>query len=150
MRAAETMSVPGTTAGVAQAVQAFEGFCRTHALPPQARWRFLVALDEILSNIVRHGSGDAPIGLTFSVERGTVGLDVVDRAAAFNPLLVPEPDTSAPLDRREPGGLGLALVRRLMDEVRYERRENQNCLSMRWREPQGAVRPETRTPDGNH
>ena len=135
MPAVETLSVPGTLPGVLQAVQAFERFSRAHALSEGAAWRFLVALDEILSNIVRHGLAGrgGAIDLTFSIDGDDVAVEIIDAAGAFNPLLLPPPDTSSPLADRQPGGLGIAIVRRLMDDTRYERRDDRNHFIMRWR-----------------
>ena len=135
MRAVETLSVPGTLSGVLQAVQAFEQFGRVHELSKSAMWRFPLALDEILSNIVRHGLAGrrATIDLTFSLAGEDVVVEVVDAADAFNPLLAPAPDNTAPLAERQPGGLGIALVRRLMDDTRYERRNGRNHFLMRCR-----------------
>lgn len=120
-------------AGVRQAIQAFEEFGRAHVVADGTRWRVQLALDEILSNIVRHGDEGSAAGvdLTFSLAGGVVAVEVVDQSRAFNPLLAPEPCTSGPLQDREPGGLGIALVRRLMDEALYERRHNRNYFVMR-------------------
>ena len=133
MRAVETVSVPGTLQGVRQAMLAFERFGRTHGLPAGAEWRVLLALDEILSNIVRHAAaaGDPGIDVTFSLVDGSVQVDVMDSAEPFNPLLAPPPDTQSPLSERRPGGLGIALVRQLMDETRYERHGSRNHFVMR-------------------
>ena len=49
----------------------------------------------------------------------------------FNPLLAPRPDTTSALLDRQPGGLGLLLVRRLMDETLYERRNDRNHLLLK-------------------
>ena len=135
MRAVESLSVPGTQPGVRQAVEAFEQFGRTHALAPEAAWRFPLALDEILSNIVRHGlrGRRGAIDLTFSVEDECVAVEITDTAEAFNPLLAAAPDTSSPLDQRQPGGLGITLVRQLMDDTQYDRRNERNHFVMRWR-----------------
>jgi len=135
MRAVESLSVPGTLSGVLQAVQAFELFGRTHDLSKGATWRFPLALDEILSNIVRHGLAGrrGTIDMTFSLDGEDVVVEIVDAADPFNPLLAPPPDTTSPLDRRQAGGLGIALVRRLMDETRYERRDGRNHFLMRCR-----------------
>jgi serine/threonine-protein kinase RsbW len=128
MRAVETLSVPGNTAGVRQAIQAFERFADVHHVPAESAWRLKLVLDEILSNIVRHGSGAGPadIEITFSLGEGFVTVEILDAMEPFNPLLVPPPDTQAPLEAREPGGLGIALVRKLMDETVYERRGDRN------------------------
>ena len=91
MRTVETLSVPGTLPGVLQAVQAFEQFGRTHALSEGAAWRFLVALDEILSNIVRHGLAgrrDA-IDLMFSIDGDDVAVEIIDRPTRSTPCSRP-------------------------------------------------------------
>jgi len=130
MGAVERVSVPGTPAGVSRAADAFEQFSAAQGLPDQARWRFLVALDEILSNVVRHGAAGsaAAIDLTFRVDADTARVEVVDTAPPFNPLSMPAPDTTARLEDRRPGGLGITLVQSLMDDVQYEWRDERNHL----------------------
>ena len=127
-----SLSVPATVSGVREAILAFERFGRAHVLAADTAWRVGLALDEILSNIVRH-HGPGPrvaIDVTFSLDGDRVSVEVVDGAAPFNPLLAPAPDTSSPLERRQPGGLGIALVRSLMDDTRYERRDSANHIVM--------------------
>jgi len=124
--------VPATPAGVRQALQAFEEFGFTRRITPDVGWRVQLALDEILSNIVGHGTPSAPaIEMTFSCDAGTISVEIVDATGPFNPLRAPAPDTVSPLQEREPGGLGLTLVRRLMDETLYERRDDRNHFVMR-------------------
>ena len=133
MEARETLSVDGTLAGVREAVDAFERFGGRQQIAGAARWRLALALDEILSNVVRHGGPPAgPIAVTFALDDGGVRVEIVDGARPFNPLLAPPPDTRGGLDRR-PGGLGIALVRQLVDEAAYERRADRNHLIMRCR-----------------
>jgi serine/threonine-protein kinase RsbW len=127
-----SLSVPGTSSGVREAILAFEQFGRAHQVSRETGWRVQLALDEILSNVVRHGAPAAlAIEMTFSLEAGRVSVEIVDATAAFNPLLAPPPDTVSPLESREPGGLGITLVRRLMDETLYERRNGRNHFIMR-------------------
>ena len=120
MGAVVTVSVPGTIAGVTQAVEAFEQFTAVHQLTEPVRWRFLVALDEILSNIVRHGFRGSPgtIDLAFHQQDRTTTVEVADHAAPFNPLAMSAPDTTTPLEERTAGGLGVMFVQSLMDDVR--------------------------------
>jgi anti-sigma regulatory factor (Ser/Thr protein kinase) len=131
----QTMAVQGTVTGVRDAVDALEAWSDRERLSDAARRRMLTALDEILSNVVRHAVRDetALIEMVLSRDGNLVQVEVVDNAGPFNPLLVPPPDTTSPLESREPGGLGIALVRALTDEVRYERREDRNRLTMMWR-----------------
>lgn len=131
MTAYETVSVPATPDGVRRAADAFEAFGASQAVPPEVRWRFLVAVDEALSNIVRHGyRGERGlISLAFALDGDILSVSVVDSAPMFNPLLAPPSnlgDGSSP----RTGGVGIALVRALMDEVRYEWRDRQNHLTI--------------------
>ena len=128
-----TLSVPATVAGVGQAALEFERFGRSQAAPAGTFWRMQLALDEILSNIVRHGlpGTQVTIDMTFSIDDGRVEVEIVDGAAPFNPLLAPPPDVTSALEDRRPGGLGIALVRSLVDETAYEHRGGRNCFVMR-------------------
>ena len=54
-----------------------------------------------------------------------------DDARAFNPLTVPEADVTTPLDEKTAGGLGIHLMRKVMDEIEYHRMEDGNLLIMK-------------------
>jgi anti-sigma regulatory factor (Ser/Thr protein kinase) len=144
-----TASVPATTDGVTQAAANFDEFCRLQGVPTEARWRFQVALDEILSNIVRHGFRHQPgtIGLTFARDDRLVTVEVVDSAPPFDPRRAPAPDTSSALESRPAGGLGIKLAESLVDELAYERRDEHNHLKLAWRlrpDDTGPAAPRTR------
>jgi serine/threonine-protein kinase RsbW len=130
-----TLAVDGTVVGVRQAVEALQAWSGQEGLSDEPRRRLLTALDEILSNVVRHGFRDRPglIDVTISREGHVVQAEVADDAGPFNPLLVPAPDTSGPLEARTAGGLGIALVRALTDDLRYERSGDRNRLTLTWR-----------------
>lgn len=128
----QTVTVPGTREGVQSGKRALDAFVDAHGLPASARWRFQVALDEVLANIISHG-GASDVDLLFGLDDDVLSLEVTDRGAAFDPLQAAPPDTGAGLDDRRPGGLGIMLVRTLMDAVRYERRGAHNHLTMIWR-----------------
>ena len=122
------------TPATAEAARAFDAFCTAEELPPSVVWRLGVALDEIVGNIVAHGAEDgaAPAGLDvwFARQGPTIEITVTDDGPAFNPLLAADPDVSGSLASREPGGLGIMLVKSLMDDVRYER-TTRNILTIR-------------------
>jgi len=131
----QTVSVPGTSAGVARAADAFDEFCLSANVPNVAKWRFQLALDELLSNIVRHGYAGAAgqIRLTFARIGDAVSVDVVDTAREFDPRRVPAPDVTSPLESRAAGGLGVFLAESLLDELSYERRGDENHVTLTWR-----------------
>lgn len=55
-------------------------------------------------------------------------VEIVDEGAPFDPLARADPDTTLDIDRREPGGLGILLVKRLVDDLAYRREAGQNVL----------------------
>lgn len=124
-------------AATAQVVEALDEFCAAERVPDEVAWRLRVALDEVVANIATHsragGAGSHPaLDVWFRREPGAVEITVADDGPAFNPLLHPDPDTTLPLSARQPGGLGITLVKSLMDDVRYERTDR-NVLTIRIR-----------------
>jgi serine phosphatase RsbU (regulator of sigma subunit)/putative methionine-R-sulfoxide reductase with GAF domain/anti-sigma regulatory factor (Ser/Thr protein kinase) len=91
-----------------------------------------LATDEACSNIIEHGYGgvnDREIHCTCEVSPGQLIITLRDRGLPFDPSHVPQPDLSAPLDERKIGGLGLFLMRTLMNEVTYSTTpEGENIL----------------------
>jgi anti-sigma regulatory factor (Ser/Thr protein kinase) len=93
-----------------------------------------IALEEVLSNVIRHAypSGEAhEIALVLRASGGTVELEVEDDGRAFDPTAAPEPALDAPLHERRIGGLGIPLLRAFVSEIRYARRDGRNCLWIR-------------------
>ena len=119
----------------AEVVEVLDAFCAAERVPDEVAWRLRVALDEIVANIVTHGQPSSParergMDLWFRAEPGAVEITVADDGPAFNPLLQPEPDLTLPLRARQPGGVGITLVKSLMDRVDYEWTDR-NVLTIR-------------------
>lgn len=135
------LTVPGTHEGVQAALDALAALWSEHGLSRAVTWPMDVSLDEVLANVVHHALG--PAGEVACVEL-VLALDtsgappscevlVSDDGPEFDPLAAPPPDLSLGIDERPVGGLGIELVRRLMDEVSYERRDDRNHLRLRRR-----------------
>jgi serine/threonine-protein kinase RsbW len=111
-----------------------DDFGRRHQIEPQIIYTMKLALDEILTNIISYAYDDAKehiivIRLSLDQEKWTV--EVEDDGRPFNPLNAPEPDTKQLLGERPIGGLGIHLVRKLIDELEYRRQNDRNILVMR-------------------
>jgi anti-sigma regulatory factor (Ser/Thr protein kinase) len=96
-------------------------------VPAAASASIMIASDEILSNVVNHGGGS--IEIDGAVEPSAVRIAVADDGPAFDPLARPAPDTSLDIDERAIGGLGIHLVREMMDGVAYRREAGRNRLT---------------------
>ena len=114
--------VSATQLGVRQIADALDAFCRDARVPEDIAWRLRVAVDEIVANVVAYAAaGPTPpdIDVEFCREADRVEITIADTGVPFDPLRSPAPDTTAPLAKRQPGGLGIMLVKSLMDEVLY-------------------------------
>jgi sigma-B regulation protein RsbU (phosphoserine phosphatase) len=117
-----------------KANQALTEFGMQHGLSDNVMHDLSLALGEILTNIISYGytdSGEHEITIRLSVESGEMRVDVEDDGRPFNPLEAPEADTTKPLEERTVGGLGVHLVRKLMDGLEYQRHEGKNLLVMK-------------------
>jgi len=110
-----------------------QDFWRAAALAPAGMQFFELALEEIFMNVVMHGVRPESMPLVqVSLNRvaDSVTMTVEDDGPQFDPLSLPPPDLSTGLAERPVGGLGVFLVRELMDTVRYERVGARNQLRM--------------------
>ena len=109
-----------------------EGFASRHALPSGERARLLIILEELFTNVVKHGHGRgmAPgtieIALTFDGEG--LRIDFSDDGRPFNPLNRLLPNLAQLQAKRQIGGLGLRILRSLADDARYSRDGDRNHL----------------------
>ncbi len=118
---------------IARVNAAFTAFAEAHAMPAAVRRSLNVALDELLQNTIVHGfagrqgeDGAVTIAVELLPDRLTVTL--TDDGQPFNPLDTAVPDTAGSVEERPIGGLGIHLVRQLMDEVHYHRRGGHNVV----------------------
>lgn len=118
-----TMSTAATLEGLDRVTEAFEEFAAAHGVPDAARRSVQIVLDELLSNTARCGkvgSREPVVEVGFRLEGRTLRVEIVDDGVPFDPLAAEEPDTTLSLEERPIGGLGVMLVKRLVDEVRYD------------------------------
>lgn len=93
-----------------------------------------LAVDEASTNIIEHGYGEeCPSRIDITCEPTKDGIKVViyDDAAPFDPSSIPDPEVNVSLEEVKPRGLGIYLMRKMMDEVHYESSpERGNTLTM--------------------
>ncbi|MFZ7125068.1 MAG: ATP-binding protein [Desulfobacterales bacterium] len=109
-------------------------FCKAAGLEDKDRFHINLALDEIFTNIISHGLKDQRkhrIRITIQHCRNEVELTIEDDGIPFNPLELPVPDPHRPLNDRAVGGLGISIIRAVMDQIRYQRRDGKNILVLK-------------------
>lgn len=130
-RAAQTViSIDARIAETSRVADQVESFGRDQRVASSAVNDMSVALDEVVSNIVRHGGETARAHLVvirIGLAGGWFFAEVRDQGVPFDPVAYVAPE-SRDGKARSPGGLGLVFVRALMDEVRYTREGASNVL----------------------
>jgi serine/threonine-protein kinase RsbW len=104
--------------------------------PHTARARFVLELaaEEMALNVMKHAfdaTGRHTFEVDLRVQDGAMVLRIEDGGRPFDPLAAPAPSLSASLDDRKVGGLGIHLVRRMVPDLSYQRRDGRNVLTLR-------------------
>ena len=110
-----------------------QSFAETAPLSPDARNAFDLALTEWITNVISYAYEDDEehwISVRFLTAPSQARVEVEDDGRAFNPLDLPPVDTTVPLEQRPVGGLGVHMIRQLMDSVEYRRADGRNILTL--------------------
>ena len=115
-----------------RAGERLQEFCAQEQLGQEVAHAFDLTLAEWLTNIISHGFDDASerwIEVRLKSAGRFVEMEIEDDGRPFNPLTHPPVDTAAPLENRAIGGLGIHMIRRLIDRVEYRREGNRNVVT---------------------
>ena len=100
-------------------------------LPKKCLFEINLGLDELFTNIISYGFKDQAehqIKFTLAKDKNTLVVHVEDDGIPFNPLDVAGPEVSQDLDSIKIGGLGIHLVKKMMDNIDYQRAKGKNKL----------------------
>lgn len=107
--------------------------CEDNGLDMSITMNLNLAMEEAVVNVMNYAYpqgtvGDIDIDALF--EEGMLTFVISDSGTPFDPTAAPEADITLGVDERKIGGLGIFLVRNIMDSVSYERKDGKNILSM--------------------
>lgn len=125
--------IPNTPAGSRQIEGWIQSFAEVAQLSPAARNAFDHALVEWITNVISYAHDDGRehwIEIRFLAAPSQARVEVVDDGREFNPLDRPAVDARVPLEQRPIGGLGIHMIRQMMDSVEYRREAGRNILTM--------------------
>lgn len=142
MPGSSELTVGATDAEVRRASEWLEAACRDEDVPPAQVERLVLCLNEVLGNVVDHGGEPSlPIVVRLAVSadprESEAAVTVSDECPAFDPLSVPKRKRPASLDEATTSGMGLEILRRCSDLLRYRREGGRNHLTFgaRWKRP---------------
>lgn len=97
-------------------------------------YQVTLALEEIFANISKYAypSGEGMIDIFYEIDKDEKQLKVIikDKGTAFNPLEKEDPDLGASVSERKIGGLGIYIVKNIIDDIQYQRINNENVLKL--------------------
>jgi serine/threonine-protein kinase RsbW len=128
------LAIRNDLAEIPQVTEAIRIFSEKSELPQDLNFTLQLVAEELLSNIIRYGypdQGSHRIQFDVQSDSDEVSIVVQDDGIPFNLLEYPAPKKAANLDELKVGGLGIHLVRKMMDEITYRREDGQNTLLLK-------------------
>jgi len=120
-------------AEIERALKALREFSDRYDLPPDVRNDVGVVLDDLLNNIINYAFEDQDdhlIEVTLAADKQRFIVTVSDDGVEFDPFLRTEPDIESDIEDRQVGGLGIHLIRNLMDDLSYRRINGRNVITL--------------------
>lgn len=129
-----SLRIETTLDALQQAQDKVEEFGQTQGWPPALTYQINLVLEELGINIINYAYDDEEIhkfNVSLTMEANALTIDIIDDGQAFNPLSeAPEPDLDSDVEDRPIGGLGIHLVRSMMDELHYRREADKNHITL--------------------
>lgn len=132
-RKTRTITVPATLDHLEALTGMVTEHLSDHEIPEKMAFEVDLAVDEACTNVIRYAygpGGEGDVTVVCSVDPHEVRVCIMDQGVPFNPLGVKPPDLTGDVEDRAIGGLGVHLIRTLMDRVTYHYRQGRNILCM--------------------
>ncbi|MCD8104577.1 MAG: ATP-binding protein [Lachnospiraceae bacterium] len=132
------MRFEAVVADIGRATEFVDQYLEEQDCPMKAQMQIDIAIDELFGNIVHYAypQGSGPVWVRVGIEPDSecagrvIVLTFRDCGIPYDPLSRKDPDTTLSLEEREPGGLGIYMVKKSMDALSYEYKDGQNVLAV--------------------
>jgi anti-sigma regulatory factor (Ser/Thr protein kinase) len=129
------ITLPGTLDSLYPFMDFVTSYAREQGFGSEKIGEIELALEEVLVNIIKHAYKECDIEGNIKItciqdDKQSIIIEIADWGTPFNIFSAREPDISLDIDKRQIGGLGIFFVKKLMDEVRYRREDDQNKLTL--------------------
>ncbi len=108
------------------------GFFRQHKVDKDVAFSVKFAVEELFTNFVKYNlSSKSEISLDLSIDGKNLVVRLTDHEAQpFDPTKAPDPNLHAPLEQRRAGGLGIFLVKRMIDKIEYHHTDKMSTITL--------------------
>jgi anti-sigma regulatory factor (Ser/Thr protein kinase) len=130
---ASTVRIENDLSEIAKVDEMLDEFAEQFGIPPAIAATFHVIFDDLLNNVISFGFNDGQrhfIDISLESTANSLIVSIADDGMPFNPLDETAPDTTLSIEDRQIGGLGIHLVIKLVDDVRYQRTADKNVLTL--------------------
>ena len=128
------LRLPAVVENIPRVIQFIEEQLEAVDCGMKAQTQISVAVDELMANVVSyaytHGAGEVTVRFELDEATRQAAVTFIDTGMPFNPLKRPDPDVTLSAKERPIGGLGIFLVKKTMDDVRYEFSHGRNILTI--------------------
>jgi sigma-B regulation protein RsbU (phosphoserine phosphatase) len=130
----KTITVPAVLESLPRLISFLGEFADENKFPQPLRMQLELAVEEAVVNVVNYAYQDKESGtveLSCGMDSGSAVISIADEGAHFDVSQKPDPDVSAPVETRKIGGLGIFLIKQMMDETFYQRKDGKNILTLK-------------------
>ena len=111
-----------------------EACCGAEQIADQVSFRLALAVEEAVTNVIGHAFAGVPpphlVTVRLDLTPQLFSAEVIDNGRPFDPTTVAPPDLSLPVEQRAAGGLGIYLMRSMVDRLHYRRSGGKNRLRL--------------------
>ena len=127
-----TRTFPASTTALDDVIAFFDETLESIGCSMKQITQIDLCIEEMFVNVALYAYDGAAGEVFISIEKAedSVVISLTDNGIPFNPLLKEEPDITLSAEDRQIGGLGIFMVKRMMDDIQYERKDGSNILKM--------------------
>ena len=127
-----SLKVSAKMENLGRLIESVSGCAKAQGFDQERISKIELAAEEALVNIIRYAYPEGPgdVEMICKMDGGRFVIEIIDWGIPFDVAAMPDPDVNAGIPEREPGGLGIFLMKKVMDEVRYRREHDRNILTL--------------------
>ena len=131
---ANEIEIKALTENLQELISFVDGHLEDMGASMKAQMQIDIAVEELFVNIAHYAYapdvGEAVISVAKDKEKNQISITFADSGKPYNPLEKTDPDVTLSAEERSIGGLGIFMVKKSMDDIRYEYKDGQNILTI--------------------
>jgi serine/threonine-protein kinase RsbW len=127
------LSIKNNVSALCELMQEVNTFMESSALPARTVYLVNLALEEVLTNVLKYAFDDDrehEITVSVALRSSEIWIECQDDGKPFDPLAAPDPEMKDCISDCTEGGLGIHLVRKMVDSIAYQRDDCRNILTI--------------------